>query len=59
MAVNTRRLVRMCAEVVANTIEHGECFYNADLMGDLLTDIEGLKSACLAYRAEIVAEEDE
>lgn len=59
MAVNTRQIVLDALSEVVGSIEHGECFYNVDMMGELLEDIDGLKNACLAYRVEVASEEDD
>jgi len=52
----TRGIVEERLHEIIGHIEHGECFYNADIMDELLEDIDGLRSACIVHRVEIALE---
>lgn len=54
----TKSRIEDMAHNIANTIEHGECFYEADCMNDLMRDINELKDACLAYERQVQSEEE-
>ncbi len=55
MALKKSR-VEDLAHDIANTIEHGECFYEAEELDELLEQIADLERACVMYRAQIIEE---
>ena len=47
------RYLRDMANDIANTAEHGECFYDKKSMDELLSAFEAFKNECLAHKAQI------